>query len=222
MIEKMPTMDCDISIRVTFPEDITAVLRKEKERFVTQYGSSYKSEPHITLYLDHYTEEGYPELLSDLRSGLRIKPLSITLLPPKVRPETHRHRNLYIMDVSNKERLDELQKNVEAFAIPYQSPLVSEKKRLRLERQGIATDGTRESLKAHPELAAQEKFDPHITLGEIDFDKPRADIETSKENLAAIMGKDILISGVSVFFYGKKEGDEKAKLIEEINIPFIQ
>ncbi len=210
-------MKCDISIRITFPEDIARILREEKQRYITEYGSGYKSEPHITLYLDSYTEEGYPKMLSELRE-LRFAPFTIPLLPPRVRVEQDRHRNLYVMEISNKERIHALQKEIARIADPYRSPFIREKTMERLAREGIHIDGTRASYEAlhRPE----EAFDPHITLGEIDFDKPQADIEISKRNLASMEGKEITVSGVSVFFYGKNEGDEKAKLIEEVEIPF--
>jgi 2'-5' RNA ligase len=212
-------MKYDISIRVTFPEGIADVLRREKQRFISEYDSRYKSEPHITLYLDSYTAEGYPKLLEKLR-GLSVKPFTISLLAPKVRAENDRHRNLYIMDVSNKQQLNELHNKVSEIAIPYQSPFIPEKLQKRLEGQGIQTDGSRESLKAHD--LPEEVFDPHITLGEIDFDKPQADIAESQKNLKTIEGKEIAISSISVFWYGKDEGDIKAHLIEEVAIPFNQ
>jgi len=166
-------MKYDISIRVTFPEDITSVLRVEKQRFIAEYGSSYKSEPHITLYLDSYTAEGYPKLLEALR-GLRVKPFIISLLAPKIRIENDRHRNLYVMDIANKQPLYELRERISKMADPYRSPFIPEKTQKRLESRGIHTDGSRESLKAF--RIPDEPFDPHITLGEIDFDKPQADI----------------------------------------------
>ena len=211
-------MKCDISIRITFPEDITRVLHEEKQRYITEYGSSYKSEPHITLYLDSYTEEGYPKLLSELRE-LRFAPFTISLLPPKVRVEQDRHRNLYVMEISNKESIHALQKEIARIADPYRSPFIREKTMERLAREEIHIDGSRASYEAlhRPE----DGFDPHITLGEIDFDKPQADIEISKRNLASIEGKEIVVTGVTVFFYGKKDGAEKYELIEEVGIPFV-
>src|SRR3989344_1100416 len=71
-----------VSIRINLPENITAILQKEKERFVAEYGSSYKSDPHITLCLDRYTEEGFPRLIHDLRE-LQIEPFTISLLKPE-------------------------------------------------------------------------------------------------------------------------------------------
>ena len=42
------TAEYTISIRITLPEAISKIIKKEKDRFVAEYGSSYKSEPHIT------------------------------------------------------------------------------------------------------------------------------------------------------------------------------
>jgi 2'-5' RNA ligase len=212
-------MKHDISIRVTFPEKITNVLRQEKQRFIAEYGSSYKSGPHITLYLDSYTTEGYPQLLEKMR-GLHIEPFTISFLAPKMRVENDRHRNLYIMDISNKKALYELHDKILEMAIPYCSPFIREKKQKELERQGIHTDGTRESFKKLQ--LPEEVFDPHITLGEIDLDKPQADITESQKNLASIEGEEITVSGVTIFWYGKEDGAEKAHLIEEVAIPFNQ
>jgi len=210
-------MKYDISIRITFPEDITNILKKEKQRFITEYGSSYKSEPHITLYLDSYTEEGYPKLLVQLRE-LHIKPFTISLLAPKIRSEEDRHRNLYVMDVSNKDALRELHKQITEIANPYRSPFIREKKWEELELQGIHTDDTREQFEALN--SPEEAFDPHITLGEIDFDKPQADIAQSQKNIAVLEKREITVSTIVVFWYGKEDGDEKAHLIEEVMIPF--
>lgn len=212
-------MKYDISIRITFPEDIANALQEEKQRFITEYGSEYKSEPHITLYLDSYTVEGYPKLLDQLRKFV-IKPFIITLLPPKMRVENDRHRNLYIMDVSNKGMISKLSKAIAQIADPYRSPFIREKTWKRLESEEIHTDGTRASFEKLN--LVEMDLDPHITLGEIDFDKPQADIKESQTNLKTIEGKEIIVSGISVFWYGKEDGDEKAHLIEEIAIPFNQ
>ena len=212
-------MKYDISIRINFPEKIAAALRQEKQRFITEYGSEYKSEPHITLYLDSYTAEGYPKLLKKLRE-LTIKPFTVILLPPKMRSENDRHRNLYIMDISHKEMMSELSKAIARVADPYRSPFIREKTRERLEREGIPTDGTRARFEKLNLFETDP--DPHITLGEIDFDKPQADITESQRRLKIIEGKEIIVSDISVFWYGKEEGDKKAHLIEEFTIPFNQ
>jgi len=211
-------MKYEISTRITFPQEISKVLKLEKDRFVAEYGSSYKSEPHITLYLDRYTQEGFSQLLHGLRE-LRVKPFAISLLEPKVRLEEDRHRNLYIMDISNKEQLRQLHDKVSEIAIPYRSPFLREKTWQRLEHQGIHTDGTRESLRAHEGAEIIEIFNPHITLGEIDFDRPQAEIADVRKNLKSIKGREIVISSIVVFLYGKKSGAEKAELIDEVTIP---
>lgn len=210
-------MKYEISIRITFPEEITGMLKQEKQRFITEYGSSYKSEPHITLYLDSYTADGYPKLLEQLRE-LRIKPFAISLLAPKIRIENDRHRNLYVMDISNKEQVRELHDQISEIAIPYRSPFVREKTQKELERQGIHTDGSRESVKMYQ--IQEDTFDPHITLGEIAFDKPQVDIVEVQNNLRSLEGKEITVLNIVVFFYGKGDGAEKASLLEEVVIPF--
>ncbi len=212
-------MKYEISIRVTFPKEITSVLRQEKQRFIDEYGSEYKSEPHITLYLDSYTAEGYPQLLDHLRT-LTMKPFAITLLSPRMRSENDRHRNLYSMDISHKEMISKLSIAIAQIADPYRSPFIREKTRERLGREGVFTDGTRARFKKLNVLETDPE--PHITLGEIDFDKPQADITESQRNLKMIEGKEIMVSGITIFWYEKEEGDEKAHLIDEVTIPFNQ
>ena len=185
---------------------------------MTEYGSSYKSEPHITVYLDRYTQEGFPQLIHDLQN-LRVQPFSFSLLKPEARREEDRHRNLYVMDVSNKEQIRKLHAKVSQIAIRYQSPLLRSKVRKRLEQQGIHTDGSRESLKSTLEA---EKFDPHITLGDVGFDNFQPDLIDVRNNLKELEGKEIAVSNLVVFFYGKTEGDEKFTLIEKVSIPLSQ
>jgi len=210
-------MTYEISIRITFPEEIAGILRKEKQRYINDYGSGYKSEPHITLYLDSYTADGYPKLLEKLEQ-LRVKPFSISLLAPKIRIENERHRNLYVMDVSNKAALNDLYEKISEIAAPYRSPFLRKKKQKELADRGIYTDGTRKSLPTHD--IPDEPFDPHITLGEIDFDKPQANITESQKNLRLIEGKEIKISGVTVFCYGKEDNAGRVTLVEEKTISF--
>jgi 2'-5' RNA ligase len=205
----------EISIRICFPETITKILKHEKDRFVTEYRSNYKSDPHITVYMDRYTQEGFPQLIHDLQE-LRVHSFSFSLLKPKIRREENRLRNLYIIDVSNKEQIRELHTEVSQIAIRYCSPLLRSKVQQRLEQQGIHTDGTRESLKSTPEA---EKFDPHITLGDVGFDDFQPNLTDVQNNLKELEGKQVVISDLIVFFYGKVEGDEKFKLIEKVSIP---
>jgi hypothetical protein len=95
-------MEYEVSIRINFPVSISDILRKEKERFMTEYGSDYRSEPHITLYLDRYTQEGFSRLAHDLKE-LKLKPFSITLGEVKARPGPNL-RNLYVVDFSDKDK----------------------------------------------------------------------------------------------------------------------
>jgi len=208
-------MEYEVSIRIDFPADIRETLRREKERFVAEYGSGYKSEPHITLYLDRYTEEGFSQLIRDLKE-LHIKPVVITLLEAKVNLGLNRHRNLYIVDISNKEQLQQLHDKIQEIAVRYHSPLMREKTRKQLERQGVVTDGKRENLPNSWRDA--QTFDPHITLGEIDLDARQPDLAEVQENIKDLKGAEITISSFSVALYGKQSGEEKFKLIEKVII----
>ena len=208
-------MEYEVSIRILFPEAVSGVLKKEKDRFVAEYGSGYKSEPHITLYLDRYTQDGFPKLMNDLR-GLRIEPFTISLLKPEVRREEDRHRNLYVVDVSNKERVQELYDKISGIAVQYRSPLLRSKVQRRLEQEGVRTDGTRESLR---DAFLTEAFAPHITLGEVGIDDPQPDLTDVQKNLEGLDGQEITVSNLAIFFYGKEDGNEKFKLIEKVVVP---
>ena len=208
-------MEYVVSIRISFPEIVSNILKQEKDKFVAEYGSSYKTEPHITLYLDRYTREGFPQLLHDLQE-LRVHPFTISLLGPKVTREKDRHRNFYVVDVSNKEQLRQLHANVSEIAIRYRSPLLRHSVWQQLERQGIHTDGTHESLKGTDVV---QVFDPHITLGEVSIDDPQPDLKDVQKNLKELEGKNIVVSNLVVVFDGKTDGDEKFKLIEKVSIP---
>ncbi len=205
-----------VSIRISFSEKIAKILKQEKDRFVSEYGSSLKSEPHITLYLDRYTQEGFLQLLQDLKK-LQVSPFIISLLKPEVRYEENHHRNLYVMDVFNKEQIRELHAKISEIAIRYRSPLLRSKVRQRLEQQGIHTDGIRESSKDDNDAA--EVFDPHITLGEVGIDASQPDLEKIRRNLKELEGEKITVSSIAVFFDGKKDGEEKFKSIERVSIP---
>ena len=206
----------EVSIRINFPEDINKTLRKEKERFVSKYGSGYNSEPHITLYLDRYTEEGFSRLKRDLKE-LHAEPFTITLLQARANLEQDRHRNLYVVDISNKDALRQLRDKVQKIAIKYRSPLLREKVRKQLEIQGVVTDGKRDSLPNSRKDA--QIFDPHITLGEVNLDVQQPDLEEVRENIKNLNGANITISNFDVSLYGKKNNDEKFNLIEKVVIP---
>lgn len=189
-----------ISIRIHFPEAISKTIKEEKNRFVTEFGSKYKSDPHITLYLtrytlDRHTKDGFAGLIKDLQE-LLLKPFEISLLSPKVIVEEDRHRNLYVVDVSHKEQLQKLRDQIYEVAARYRTILLGEE-----EQRG-------------------KELEPHITLGEIDFDKPQAELVDVQNNLRDIIGEKVNISSIVVFFHIKGPGEKKAKLLEEITIPF--
>ena len=206
-------MKYELSIRITLPEEIAVVIRQEKQRFVTEYQSSYKSEPHITLYLDSYTKEGFGKLVAELQK-LQMAPFTISLLAPMMRIEKERNHNLYFVDIQGKERLRDLHDKILEITKPYRSLFLRDKTQKKLEQRGIHTDGKRESLKDHN--VVEEVFDPHITVGEIALDKPQVDIEDVRKNLCSIEGKTIVVSSISSLFYGKEDGEEKFLLLDEI------
>ncbi len=192
----------EISIRITLPDDVNAVLTKEKDRFVSEYGSTLRSAPHITLYLARYTEDGFPKLMADLKE-LTLESTSFLLLELKVTEGTY--NNSYVVDVSNYEQLTELHNKVSEVASRYQSPLLREKDQKRLEK-GIP-------LEVGPYI-------PHISLGNIPIDDPQPKLEEVQENIKSIVGKHIDVSSMTVFFYGRKKGEEKITIVEEVKIDF--
>ena len=203
----------EISIRIDFPADINKAILKEKERFVAEYGSPYKSEPHITLYLDRYTEEGFSLLIHDLKE-LHMEHFSVTLLDVKRNLDQDLHRNLYVVDISNKKRVRQLHNKKQGIAVKYHSPFLREKVRKQLEKQGVVTNGKRENLPSRP-----KDFDPHITLGEVDLSAQQPDLAEVQENVKDLNGVKILVSSFSAALYGKETGEEKFKLIEKTIVP---
>ena len=204
-MEQQPNFEYAISIRVTFPESISRVIKQEKERFVSEYGSKYRSEPHITLYLnrwtlDRYTKDGLPELVQNLRE-LSLKAFEISLLDPKVNLNVDRHRNHYVMGVSNKEQLRELRAPVYNVAVRYCNTLLGGKDQ-------------------KPPEEDTEEWEPHITLGVIDLDSPQAELAEVEKNVKQVVGNKITVSSIVVFFYAKEPGEEKGKLVEEVIVPF--
>jgi hypothetical protein len=107
-------MEHEVSIRINFPEHISEILHREKKRFVAEYGSAYASEPHLTLYLDRYTKEGFVRLMHGIRE-LKFEPFVLTLLDVRVSAELN-HRNLYVIEISNTEQLKKLQRHVQKIA----------------------------------------------------------------------------------------------------------
>jgi 2'-5' RNA ligase len=192
----------EVSIRIILPAEISAVIMREKMRFVSEYGSKYKSEPHITLYLGRYTEEGFPKLIEDLNK-LKLEQTTFTLLGLKM--TQGQQGNSYVVDVSNYDQLLELRAKVSEVAYRYQSPLLREKDQQRLDK-GIALEST--------------QFVPHITLGSIPVDSPQPIVEEVQNNIESIVGKQIDVLDMTAFLYGKEEGEEKLRLIEEVKVSF--
>ena len=190
----------DISIRITLAEWVSKVIKEEKSRFVSEYGSKYKSEPHITLSLtrDALTEhpkEAFEKLIESLRN-LEQKPFTFSMLNAKAIREDDRHRNLYVIDVSNKEQIEELRSKV----------------------RNIVNDYRRAIL--HDNYQEKKELEPHITLGEVDLNSQQPDIKEVQENIKEVTGENVLVSDVVVFFYIKKPDEERARLVEEIRISF--
>lgn len=183
-------MEYEMSIRINFPADISETLRSEKDRFVAEYGSRYKSEPHITLYLDRYTKEGFSFLIPVLRE-LQVEPFEITLLAANVNLEPKRHRNLYVVDFSNKEPLRQLHHKIKKIA----------------------------ASKSVEMLEDSQSFDPHITLGAVDLDARQPNLAEVQKNIGSLKGKKITISSFSAALYGKQNSKERFELIEKVEIP---
>ncbi len=188
----------DISIRITLPEKVSGIIKKEKGRFVSEYGSKYKSEPHITLCLTRDTLAEYPkealEKLVEALQSLEQKPFTISPLSAKAIREVDRHRNLYVVDVSNKEQIEELRVKVRNIVNDYQ--------------RAISADNNQE----------KKELEPHITLGEVGLNYQQPNLKEVQENIKEITGESILVSDIVIFFYIKKAGEEKAKLVEEIKV----
>jgi hypothetical protein len=191
-----------VSIRVTFPKAISEVIMREKNKFISEYGSHYKSEPHITMYLGRYTLDGFPNLIHDLRK-LILKKFTFSILNPKLIREDGLHRNMYVIDVSNKELLKKLSIQISNVAVKYQSILPRDKDKARLE-QGLQ----------------KKELEAHITLGEVDINCLQSEIPDIQNNLNQIIGEKITVSNLAVFFHGRKQGAEKAELIQKVIIPF--
>ncbi len=210
-------MEYIVSIRIDFPEQVTAILKKEKQDFITKYGGSYNSDPHITLYLSSYALEGFPKLIEDLKR-ITIKPFTFSLLKPTIIPED-KGRKLCIVDVSNKPELLDLHTQVLEVAAKYRSPHIREKDQQRLE-QGLYGEKERYNLEHYGHVRALELFEPHITLGEIPIEAHDPDLHDIEKNLQPVLGEQILVSEIVVYFHKKENSEIKARKLEEVVIPF--
>jgi 2'-5' RNA ligase len=187
-----------ISIRITFPENIRTIIRKEKDRLSFLYVSKYKTEPHITLYLTRdvlgeYPIEAFSMLIHDLQK-IEQRPFDITLLPPKIDKDMVRQRNFYVLGIDYNEQLEVLRKQIRNIAGGYQRSISS----------GLNN----------------ADIEPHITLAGIGFDLAQPDLAEIENNVQSVIGEHITISNIIVFFYIKESGEEKAKLLEKIVISF--
>ena len=209
-------MEYIVSIRINLPETIGKIIKQEKDRFVKDYSSSYKSDPHITLYLSSYTEEGFPKLIQDLNS-ITTKSFSFSLKKATVIPEGLGHE-LYIIDVTNKEDLLKLHTEVLKLASAHRSPIIRQKDLDRLSK-GFYSQAERENLEKYGHSRALSLFEPHITLGEIPMGTNKPNLEQVQNNLSTIEGVEIRVSSITVYFHLKEEETKPAKLIKEVTIP---
>ncbi len=193
----------EISIRVTFPPEISDVIKREKERLVLEYGSKYRSAPHITLYLARYTADGVLELVAKLKK-LIFKEFVLKLLGPKLHLEGD--RNAYILDISNKPEIEELHNQITIAASLYQSPLLRD-----ADQRRMAEDRPHKSALWYP----------HITLGTISVDVSQPSMVEIEKNLQGAIGKQVSVSSITIFVYEREKDEEKARFIEEVTIPFI-
>lgn len=215
-----PDTEYTVSIRITFPEAVTAVLKQEKNRFVARYGSSYKSDPHVTVYLDRYTPEGFAPLLSALRT-LNFAPFEVSLLEPQVIKSEARGHMFYTVDVTPKDVLEKLHTAVLALATPYRSPLLREKEQKRFDEGKLSQEEYALRMQ-HREAGTPHRYDPHITLGDVAFDAPQPDLVDVVRNVQSAVGTKIEVKGLDVFFHGKEPGAERAELIERVFVPFAR
>lgn len=193
----------EVSIRITLPPEISEIIMREKRRFVDEYGSKYKSPPHVTLYLERYTEEGLEKLPVELEE-ISFAPFTFTLCD--VKTVTGKGNLHYVIDVSNQLQFVELRGQISNRASQYKSNLLRASDRKRLE-QGV-------SLEACP-------FDPHITIGAVPDSETQPKVEEVHKNLEEVIGKEINAADMQALFYGKEiDNEESAQLIKEISIPF--
>lgn len=212
-------MEYILSIRISFPQSITKVLKREKNRFIAKYGSAYKSEPHITLYLGRYTKRGFLKLIRDLQS-LSIKQFIISLLEPKITREKALHRKLFFVDVSNRKELYALHAAILKTAVRYRSSLLRKKEQERL-RKGLYGKVERNNLKRYGYAQALQLFKPHITLGEVDIDAAQPTLANVKNNLRSLRGTKFSVLGFTALLHEKRSSKKDAKLIKEVRIKLL-
>lgn len=192
----------ELSIRVTLPPEVGSVIKKEKDRFVAEYGSKYKSDPHITLYLARYTPEGLEKLPADLE-GFAYEPFSFTLLEPSVSERDGKY--FYAIEVSGEAQLTGLHNRISEIASRYESSLLRDSDEARV-AQGIPL--------------APRPFAPHITLGAVSSEISQPSLADVRGNLASVLGFQIPVTEVTAFFYGKEAGEKSIQKMRTVVTPF--
>ncbi len=211
-------MEYIISIRINLPEEIIAVIKKEKQDFNAKYGGGYHSDPHITLYLSSYTKEGFSKLLKDLNLT-SFHPFTISLLTPTLLQEGTR-RKLFVVDISNKEQFYALHTKVLEVARQYRSPRYRDKDQERLD-QGLYSDEEKKNLARCGYARSYALFEPHITIGEVPPDIDPQDLENICSRLKQIEGEQILIKAMVIYLHRKENTKTKAIMLEEVVVPFF-
>lgn len=212
-------MEYILSVRIPFPQTINKVLKREKDRFVAKYGSSYKSEPHITLYLGRYTKQGFSKLIPDLLS-LSIKQFSVFLLKPKMTLGKEFQHKFFFVDISNKKELYALHVAVLKLTVRYRSPLLRKKDQQRL-RTGLYGKAERNNLSRYGCVHVLQLFEPHITLGEVGVNEKQPALADVQKNLKSIKGARFSVSNFTALLHEKRNNKEGAKLVKEVKIKLL-
>jgi len=103
-------MEYILTIQIRFPLRVEKVLKQEKNRFVKIYGSGYRSEPHITLYLGRYTKPGFHKLIPALQK-IEEKRFTISLQKPESVIKK-KGRKFFFVGIANNKKLSLLHKKV--------------------------------------------------------------------------------------------------------------
>jgi 2'-5' RNA ligase len=209
-------MEYLLTIRIDLPSSIAKVIRREKLRFVTRYGSSYKSEPHITLYLGRSTKTGFPKLVRALRQ-LPLRQGAVSVRAPRTVIKGRPQRKSFFVAISNAETLRALHAAILPTAARFRSAYLRRKDQVRL-RKGLLGAEELRNLRRYGYADVLRLFEPHITIGRVDAADPRPKLAEVRKNLKPIEGKMLPVSTLTVLLYAKKSPTEAAKEIERTKI----
>jgi 2'-5' RNA ligase len=209
-------MEYILTVRVSLPQRIREVIAREKNKFVRQYGSSYTSEPHITLYLGRYTKQGFRRFVQDAHL-ISIRPFTIALRKPKAELNKSLKRRFFFLDVSGKEKLYILHLAVLRIAARYRSPLIRTKDQKRL-RKRLYDKRERSNLHTYGYAHVLDLFKPHITLGEVEFGKLQPGIASVRKSLRSLQKRTFLVSNIVAILYQKESKEKSAKTIRKTTI----